>query len=78
VTWISESKPRVEALADAVRRTSVALENNDSTIPVIERIHTVHDTILETTLLRDLAIFEFLSSRLGCSKYEAEGRLSGC
>jgi hypothetical protein len=51
------------------------LENNDSTSPVIERIHTVHDTILETTLLRDLASFEFLSSRLGCSEYEAEGAI---
>jgi hypothetical protein len=76
VTWIAEDKPRTEALADAVRRTIVALENNDSTNPVIERIHIVHDVILETTLLRDLASVEFIFSRLGCSEYEAEGAIA--
>jgi hypothetical protein len=75
LTWIDEDKPRAEAVAEAVRKTNVALENNESTNPVIERIHTIHDTILENTLLRDLTSFEFLYSRLGCSEYEAEGAI---
>ncbi|MDR2203088.1 MAG: hypothetical protein LBE76_02055 [Nitrososphaerota archaeon] len=58
-----------------MRRTNVALENNESTNPVIERIHIVHYVILETTLFRDLAIVEFIFSRLGCSEYEAEGAI---
>ena len=76
LTWIDEDKPRDVALADAVRRTRVALEDNGSTNPVIERIHTVRDVVLETTLLRDLVSFEFLYSRLGCSVCEAEGAIA--
>jgi hypothetical protein len=75
LTWIDEDKSRDVVLAYAVRRTSVALEDNGSTNPVIECIHTVHDVILETTLLRDLVSAEFLYSRLGCSEYEAEGAI---
>ncbi|MCL2643619.1 MAG: hypothetical protein FWD52_08970 [Candidatus Bathyarchaeota archaeon] len=75
LTWIDEYKPRVDALADAVRKTNVALENNDSTNPVIERIHVIHDAIVESTLLKDLVSFEFLYSKLGCSEYEAEGAI---
>ena len=75
LTWVDKGKSRAEALADAVKRTQVALENNDSTNPVIERIHTVHDAVLETTLLRDLASSEFLYNRLGCSEYEAQGAI---
>ncbi|MDR0492973.1 MAG: hypothetical protein LBH74_04985 [Nitrososphaerota archaeon] len=75
LTWIEHNKPRSEALSEAVKRTTVALENNDSTNPIIERIHTIHDTILETTLLKDLVSSEFLYNRLGCSEYEAQGAI---
>lgn len=76
LTWIDNSKPREQALEEAVRKTSVALDNTDSTNPVIERIHLVRDLIIESSKLRDLASFEFLHNKLRCTVYEAEGAVA--
>lgn len=76
LTWIDNSKPREQAIEEAVRKTSSALENTDSTNPVIGRIHLVRDLIIEASKLRDLASFEFLYNKLGCSVYEAEGAIA--
>ena len=76
LTWIDNNKPRELAIEAAVRKTNAALDSMDSTNPVIERIHLVRDLVIEASKLRDLASFEFLYNKLGCSVYEAEGAIS--
>jgi hypothetical protein len=76
LTWIDDNKARNEALADAVRRTNIALKDVDSINPAIERVHVIHDLIVESTLVRDLASFELIYNKLGCSEYEAEGAIA--
>ena len=75
ITWIDPSKPRKQALDEAVERTEKALAQNAATSPIIERVHMIRDTVIETTKLRDLASFEFIQNKLGCTEYEAEGAL---
>ena len=75
ITWIDPSKPREQALEEAVQRTEKALAHKSSTSPIIERIHQIRDVIIESTKLRDLVSFEFIQNRLGCTQYEAEGAL---
>ncbi len=41
----------------------------------MQRIHAIRDLVLETTKLNDLVSFDFILSKLGCSKYEAETAL---
>jgi hypothetical protein len=75
ITWIDPSKPRKQALDEAVERTEKALAQNAATSPIIERVHMIRDTVIETSKLRDLASFEFIQNKLGCTEYEAEGAL---
>ncbi|MCW4002623.1 MAG: winged helix-turn-helix domain-containing protein [Candidatus Bathyarchaeota archaeon] len=76
LTWIDSTKPREQALEEAVQRTDLALSEKSATNPIIERIHIIRDQIIEATKLRDLTSFEFLQNRLNCSEYEAEGAIS--
>lgn len=76
LTWISTGKPREQAIEEAIEKTSKVLDSTASTNPIIERIHLIRDLIIEATKLRDLASFEFLHNRLGCTGYEAEGAVS--
>ena len=76
LTWIDNRKPREQAIEEAIRKTSAVLDSTESTNPIIERIHLVRDLIIEASKLRDLASFEFMYNKLGCSVYEAEGSIS--
>ena len=75
ITWIDSSKPREQALEEAIQRTEKALAQNASTSPIIERVHMIRDMVIEATKLRDLASFEFIQNKLNCTEYEAEGAL---
>jgi hypothetical protein len=76
LTWIDLSKPREQAIEEAIQKTNTVLDSKASTSPVIERIHLIRDQILEATKLKDLASFEFIQNKLNCSTYEAEGAIS--
>jgi hypothetical protein len=81
LTWIDSGKQREEAIEETIEKTSTVLETTASTNPVIERIHLIHDLVIEATKLRDLVSFEYLHNKMGCSEYEAQGaikRRCGC
>jgi len=73
LTWIDQAKPREEAIGEAVERTNRALADKASTSPIIERVHRIRDTVIESTKLRDLLSFSFIQNKLSCTEYEAEG-----
>jgi hypothetical protein len=75
VTLISPSKQRERALEEAVERTNVALADKASTSPIIQRVHMIHDIVIESTKLRDLASLEFIQNKLDCTEYEVNGAL---
>jgi len=75
ITWIDPSKQREQALEEAVERTNVALADKASTSPIIQRVHMIHDIVIESTKLRDLASFEFIQNKLDCTQYEVNGAL---
>jgi len=72
VTWIDPSKPREEAIKEAVDKTELALKDKVSSNPTIQRVHRIRDLILEYSRLRELVSFTFIREHLGCSKYVAE------
>jgi hypothetical protein len=72
VTWIDPLKPREEAIKEAVDKTELALEDKESTNPIIQRVHRIRDLILESSRLRELVSFTYIREHLSCSKYEAE------
>ena len=72
VTWIDPSKPREEAIRDAVEKTELALVEKESTNPTIQRVHRIRDLILESSRLREIVSLAYICESLGCSKYEAE------
>jgi len=72
ITWMDPSKPREQAVEEAVRRTETALAQKASMSPIIERVHMIRDIVIESTKLRDLASFEFIQNKLDCTEYEAE------
>lgn len=76
LTWIEAGKPREQAIEEAIKKTSIVLDSMSSTNPVIERVHLIHDLVIEATKLRDLASSEFIHNNLDCSGYEAEGAIS--
>jgi hypothetical protein len=76
LTWIDIGKSREQAIEEAIKKTSTALDSMSSTNPVIERIHLIRDLVIEATKLRDLASSEFIHNKLDCSVYEAEGAVS--
>jgi hypothetical protein len=78
LTWLDNDTSREDAIEQAIKRTGAVLRNtaSASTHPIIERIHLTRDTIIEATKLRDLASFEYLHNKMGCSKYEAKNAIS--
>lgn len=72
VTYIDSSKPREEAIKEAVEKTEKALAQKESTNPTIQRIHRIRDLILESSRLREIVSFAYICEGLGCSRYEAE------
>lgn len=72
VTYIDSSKPREEAIKEAVEKTEKALVEKESTNPTIQRVHRIRDLILESSRLREIVSFAYICDSLGCNKYEAE------
>jgi hypothetical protein len=72
LTWIDSRKPRELAIEEAIKKTTLVLENKSSTSPIVERIHLIRDQIIEGTKLRDLVSFEFLRLAFDRSKYSLE------
>jgi hypothetical protein len=72
ITWIDSSKPREQALAEAVERTNKALVGEMSSSPIIERVHMIRDTIIAATKMKELVGVDFLKQKLGCGEGEAE------
>lgn len=72
VTWIDPTKPREEALREAIEKTELTLSEKESTNPVIQRVHRVRDLFIESSKLRELVSFAYIQERLACSKYKAE------
>jgi len=75
VTWIDSSKPRDQALEEAIQRTNMTLAEKASTNPIIQRVHTIRDIVIESTKLRDLTSYEFIQNKLDCTEYELNGAL---
>jgi hypothetical protein len=75
ITWIDAVKPRKQALEEAVERTNRALDHAVSMSPIVQRVHTLRDVVIESTKLRDLTSFEFILNTLRCTVYEAENAL---
>ena len=75
ITWIDSSKPRTQALDEAVERTNLILADKASTSPIIQRVHLIRDIVIESTKLRDLVSSEFILGKLGCTEYELSGAL---
>jgi hypothetical protein len=75
VTWIDSTKPREQALEEAVERTNITLADVASTSPIIQRVHMIRDVVIESAKLRDLASFDYIQNKLGCTEYETEGAI---
>jgi uncharacterized protein (DUF2164 family) len=75
ITWIDHDKPRETALEEAIQATNKVLANKTTKNPIVERIQTTRDQIIEATKLKDLISFDFLQKKLSCSLYEAESAI---
>ena len=75
ITWLDPSKPREEAIEEAIRRTEMALVERSNSSKVMQRIQIVRDQVIEASELNDLVSFEFLQNKIGCSEYELETAL---
>ena len=75
ITWFDLSKPREEAIEEAIRRTEMALVERSNSSKVMQRIQIVRDQVIEASKLNDLVSFEFLQNKIGCSEYELETAL---
>jgi len=72
VTWLDSSKPREEAIEDAIRRTDEALAGRASGSSFMERVHRVRDMIIEHSKLRRLVGFSYIRNKLNCTKHEGQ------
>jgi hypothetical protein len=72
LTWIDQNKPREQAIEEAIQRTDKVLAGRNSTNPLIERVHSIRDMIIESTKLKDLISFQYMKSQLGCTENEIE------
>ena len=72
LTWIDRDKPREAAICEAVQKTERKLKDRETGNPLLHRIHRIRDLLIEASQLRDLASFNFLQSKLGCTEHEAE------
>ena len=75
ITWLDPSKPREEAIEEAIHRTEMALVERSNSSKVMQRIQIVRDQVIEASKLNDLVSFEFLQNKIGCSEYELETAL---
>jgi len=76
LTWIDQSKPREQALEEAIQRTELALKENESVSPIVHRVRVIRDILFESTKLRELVSFEYIKNKLNCSDHETETAIS--
>jgi hypothetical protein len=76
VTWIDQTKPREQALSEAIERTNSALEKNRVSSPFVQRVQMVRDIIVESSKLGELVGITYIQNKLGCSEDEAEGAIA--
>jgi hypothetical protein len=72
LTWIDQDEPREQAIEEAIQRTDKVLAKRSSTNPIVERIHSIRDIVIESTKLRDIVSSTYLKHELGCSEYELQ------
>lgn len=72
LTWINQTKEHDAALEEALKRTNSVLADRETTNPVIERVHSIRDRIIEASSLRELVGIQYLQNELGLMEYEAE------
>ena len=72
LTWIDPKEDRELAIAEAVRRTELALQGRAATSPIIQRVHRIRDLMLAASKTRELLAQRYIASELDCSEYEAQ------
>jgi hypothetical protein len=72
VTWIDPNLPREQALAQAKERTDKLLQDEQTTSPLFQRVHTIYDIVTDVSLKRDIAGQIYIMSELGCSRHQLE------
>jgi hypothetical protein len=70
MTWLDADVPREQGLVAAITRTNAALQGEQSTNPVLHRIHRVMDIVFESSQLRELTSYSFLLNEVGCTKHQ--------
>jgi hypothetical protein len=68
VTYLDASKPRGEAIAEALQRTDSLLEGGSHINPLAERIRVIRDEILKAKELKEIVGWSFLKQKLNCNE----------
>jgi len=76
LVYVDASKPRDDALKEAIEKTEHVLSKRETTNPVLQRTFRIRDSIIESTSARELVSFAYLVENIGCSKYEAEAAIN--
>jgi hypothetical protein len=72
VTWIDPHLPREQALAEAKERTDKLLQDEQTTSPLFQRVHSIYDIVTDASLKRDIAGQIYVMSEVGCSRHQLE------
>lgn len=72
VTWIDPNLPREQALAEAKERTDNLLQDEQTSSPLFQRVHSIFDIVTDISLKRDIASQIYIMSELGCSRHQLE------
>jgi hypothetical protein len=72
VTWIDPNLTREQAIAQAKERTDKLLQDEQTTSPLFQRVHSIYDIVTDASLKRDIAGQIFVVSELGCSRHQLE------
>jgi len=75
ITWLDPSKPREQAIDEAVKRVDFALEQKGEKSPHYLRVHRIRDIVLAETKRAQLVSPKYLQNQLGCTEYELERSL---
>jgi hypothetical protein len=67
VTYLDSSRPRNEAIAEALQRTELLLEGGSHINPLAQRIRLIRDEILKAKELREIVGLSFLKQKLQCN-----------
>jgi hypothetical protein len=72
VTWIDPNVQREQALAEAKQRTDKLLQDEQTSSPLFQRVHSIFDIVTDISLKRDIASQIYIMSQLGCSRHQLE------